>query len=109
MWEILQTTESVAAIGLLALLVAVVTEFTKDIGWLKHCPTDLQALVSGICFSLAIMLAQNTRNGLGFCWYQAVEAVIRGILASFVAIYGWTKLEALGRRMEKKGVEDEQR
>ncbi|MBQ6807573.1 MAG: hypothetical protein IJP07_00200 [Firmicutes bacterium] len=98
--------ESMMAIGFLALLIGVVTELTKNVGALKKLPTDLQAMVSGIVFALAYMVYSNASQGLDFHWYQAIAAVIQGLLAAFVASYGWTKLEQMGRRLEKEKGEE---
>ncbi len=87
--------ETLSAIGLLALLIAVVTELTKNLPRLKTIPTDLQALAEGVVFSLAMVLCGS--GGVG--WQQVGNGLVRGVFAAFVATYGWEKLGGLAQRL----------
>ncbi|MDO4732456.1 MAG: hypothetical protein Q4B50_02925 [Bacillota bacterium] len=93
---------SVTIIGLLALLIAVLTELTKNVGLLKKLPTDLQALLCGVLFAVAYMIYSKASLGQALHWYQLFEAVMQGLLAAFVAIYGWGRLVELWQRLGKR-------
>ncbi len=93
--------EAISAVGLLAFLVAVVTELTKNLPCMKRIPTDLQALAEGLIFSLAMALGEGT-GGDGITWQLLCGGLVRGVLAAFVAAYGWEKLGGLAQRLLKK-------
>ena len=109
MWEtqgFFSSGESMAAIGALSLLTGVVTELTKNIGFLQRIPTDLQALVLGVVFSLAAVFCPGERGAAEPLWTGVIYGVVRGGLAAFVATYGWTKLDAFVQRFVRNGGEN---
>ena len=98
-----------AVIGMIALLVGIFTELTKNVSFLKKFPTELQALICGVAFALIYLIYQTASLHLHFYWYQALGAIIQGMIAAFVAIYGWEKLVNMSQRLSgKKGDEHEQ-
>ena len=98
-----------AVIGMIALLVGAFTELTKNSALLKKIPTDMLALICGIVFALLYMIYQTASQNLHFYWYQALGAIIQGMISAFVATYGWEKLVSMSQRLiGKKGDEHEQ-
>lgn len=98
--------EDLTAIGVLSLLTGVVTELTKNIRFLQRIPTDLQALVLGVVFSLAAAFLPREGAGVWPGWAGLFQGGVRGVLAAFVATYGWTKLDTLVQRFVQNGGED---
>lgn len=93
-----------AMIGALAIVTSVITELTKNIGFLKKIPTALQVIVIAVALAVVSYVAQCTANGVPVVWYMIIAHIIAGITAAFVATYGWDKLrEIIARFTQKKG------
>lgn len=93
--------EEAAMIGILALIVSIITELTKNIGFLAMVPTVLQVVVTAILLSVVWYCAICAIMGEPILWYLLVVRVVTGIIAAFVATYGWDKLHELVLRFKK--------
>ena len=94
------------AVGGLAALVCLVTQRTKNLGRLARVPTDAQVIATALLLAAAATLAWAERAGMGFSWHLAAGALIWGLLAAFVAMYGWaTFFDLLERFFPAKGGE----
>lgn len=94
----LSLTTIIMLIGVAAFLVAVFTEVTKEIGFLKRIPTDLQVLVVSLVISIVGYFALATHYQIVFIWYHIVVAVIIGFLVAFVSMFGWEKIVGTFKR-----------
>lgn len=88
-------------IGVLAFLVSVITEVTKNIGIFKKIPTDLQVIVLSIILCVVSYLAYTSYASIAVIWYYVVGCIIAAFIVSFIAMYGWAKLTALYNRFKK--------
>lgn len=90
-----------AMIGVLALITSIITEMTKNIGFLKKTPTVLQVVVTAVVLAVIAYIAQCAADGTPVIWYMLVARVIVGVIAAFVATYGWDKLQEIIQRFIK--------
>lgn len=93
--------EEAAMIGVLAFIVSIITELTKNIGFLARLPTVLQVVVTAVVLSEVSYCAQCAATGNPILWYIMAARVITGIIAAFVATYGWDKLHELVLRFKQ--------
>lgn len=96
-----------ALIGGLAFLVSVITEVTKNIGWLQRIPTDAQVILLAVGLCLAALLAAAEHSGAELTWYLPLGAVMGGFIVSFIAMYGWGTCLDLFQRLLPPGGKEE--
>lgn len=92
----------IVAVGVLAFLVSVITQVTKEIGILKRIHTSLQVTVLSIVLTVVAYFAYVSYSGITIIWYMIVGAIICGFIVAFVAMFGWEKLYELYNRFKKK-------
>lgn len=85
-------------IGLLALIVSVITEVTKDVILLKKIPTNIQVIVLSLSLTLVAYFAYISYSGTAIIWYYVVADVIAGFIVAYVVLYGWGKFTDLYKR-----------
>ena len=88
-------------IGVLAFLVSTITEQTKNLGWLKKIPTDIQVIVVSMILCQLAYFAYSAYFSVEIQWYYIAGCFISAFIVSFVAMYGWEKLTALYDRFKK--------
>ena len=93
-----ETADLLGAVGALALAVSVLTQLTKNIGPLTKIPTDLQVLVTGPLLAVLALAARCGEQGARLPWYTWAGAVLAGLTAAFIAMYGWAALYDLAER-----------
>ena len=92
---------AVLIVGILAFIVSVIVEVTKNITWLKSVPTDAEVLILAIVITLAAFFAYVSYANIVITWYLIVGAAIGGFFVAFIAMYGWTKLSELYKRFKQ--------
>lgn len=99
------------AFGAVAFLVIAITEVTKNIGFLRRIPTDVQVIVLSLLLSVAALFAYAQAEEIVLSWYLIAAAVVASLLVSFVAMYGWATFAELWQRfappLDIGGEEDE--
>ena len=60
--------DEAAMIGVLALIVSIITELTKNIGFLARIPTVLQVVVTAVVLSVVMYCAQCAATGIPILW-----------------------------------------
>lgn len=88
-------------IGGLAFLVSAVTEVTKNIGFLKQIPTDMQVIMLSLIAAVVAVLGYVSYQQILLHWYYIAGAIAMGFLVAFVAMYGWQKFTDLMSRFQK--------
>lgn len=101
-WIINNFSIIVAAIGIIAAIVSIITELTKEIGFLSKIPTVLQVIVLSIVFWVVIYFAAVSIGYIVFKWYTLFAVFIVGIVTSYVCSYGWEKLTDVFSRYKKE-------
>lgn len=88
-------------IGAMAFVISVITEVTKNVGFLKHVPTDSQVIVLSILLCQVAYFAYISYFKIEVQWYHVAGCFIAAFMVAFVAMYGWDKLTALYKRFKK--------
>lgn len=94
-------TYGVATVAILAFVVSVIIEVIKNIGPLKHVPTDLIVIANsmwlcGITYRGAIDYLERA-----FVWYEFAMAIVGSFIVAYVAMFGWEKLSNLWKRFNR--------
>jgi hypothetical protein len=92
----------ITAVGVIAAIVSVITEMTKDIGFLKKIPTILQVIILSVVLWIIAYLAACGAGYATFTWYFLVSAIVAGFITAYVSSYGWEKLNDVFLRYQKK-------
>ena len=88
-------------IGVLAFIVSVITQVTKEISFLAIIPTSLQVVVLSITLTTASFIAYAQYTYMQLYWYIIAASVIAGFFVAFVAMFGWEKIDNIYSRMIK--------
>lgn len=101
-WITSNTGTIITAIGIIATIVSIITEMTKNIGFLKKVPTILQVIVLSILLWIVFYFAVCGMGYLTFEWFTLVAAVVAGFITAYVSSYGWEKLYDVFKRYKKE-------
>lgn len=85
--------------GILAAVVQVITELTKEIGPLKKVSTELQVIVTSLVLVPATMVAMLQYYGIKIEWFMVFAAIVAAFVIAYVSMYGWEKLSGIYSRM----------
>lgn len=96
----------VLIIGILAFLVAVITEYTKKLSFLDKVPTALQVIVLSLILCPAALLAMASYYGLPIEWYMVFASFIAAFIVALVCMDGWERITGLAGRFVKKDIGD---
>ena len=88
------------ALGVLAALTSIITELTKNLGFLSRIPTDAQVIVTSLLLAVGAACAWADATGTACTWYLAAATVTAGLIAAFIAMYGWATFFDLVRRFD---------
>ena len=88
------------ALGALAALTSIITELTKNLGFLDRIPTDAQVIVTSLLLAAAGACAWAESIGTACTWQLVAATVTAGLLAAFIAMYGWATFFDLVRRFD---------
>lgn len=92
---------AILIVGILAFVVSVIVEVTKNLPGLKGIPTDLEVIVLAIVLTMLAFFAYMSYMQLVVTWYLVVGAIIAGFFVAFIAMYGWSKLTELYSRFKQ--------
>lgn len=82
-------------------LISIITEFTKEIGFLDKIPTALQVLVLSIVICVIVFLAYIEYAGIAFVWYYLVAVIFASFIVAIVCCKGWDYLIDIWKRFYK--------
>lgn len=91
-------------VAVLCTLISVVTEFTKEIGFLKVIPTNLQVLVLSIIICVVSFFAYLSYAGIKFLWYYLVAVVFASFIIAIITTRGWEYLINIWKRFYRKQI-----
>ena len=100
-WIINNSAIIVAAMGIIAAIVSIITEMTKNIGYLKKIPTILQVIVVSVVLWVLLYTALISAGVFVFEWFMLVAAIIAGVITAYISSYGWEKLNDVFKRYKK--------
>ena len=88
-------------IGGLVIIVAVITQLTKGLGFIKKIPTALYAIILSEIITVASFMAYCSWKTVNCEWYMIFGTIIGGFVVAFVASYGWDSLDEIIARYKK--------
>lgn len=91
-------------VAVICTLISVITEFTKEIGFLKKIPTSLQVLVLSIAICVIAFFAYISYAGILFVWYYLVAVVFAAFIVAIICCKGWDYLLDIWKRFYKSEV-----
>ena len=91
----------VLVVAILCTLISIITEFTKEIGFLKKVPTKLQVLVLSIVICLTAFFAYVSYAGMAIAWYYIVAVIFAAFVVALVCCNGWEYLIKIWKRFYK--------
>lgn len=93
-----------AIICALCVLVSVITEFTKEIGFLKRIPTILQVLVLSVVVCMITFFAFISYMHIQFVWYYLAAVIFASFIIAIITAKGWDYLLEIVRRYWRKDI-----
>lgn len=95
-------TSIVTIISVLSFIVSIITQVTKEIGFLAKIPTSLQVIVLSVILTPATYIAYAQYTYMQIHWYMIAASIIAGFFVAFVAMFGWDKLRDIYSKLIKK-------
>lgn len=86
----------------ICVLVSVITEFTKELGFLKKIPTSLQVLVLSIIVCVLSFIAYIQYTGMQFVWYYLVAVIFAAFVIALITTKGWDYFLEIVKRFYRK-------
>ncbi|MCM1269379.1 MAG: hypothetical protein NC247_01970 [Ruminococcus flavefaciens] len=91
-----------AIICALCVVISVITEFTKEIGFLNRIPTMLQVLVLSVVVCLIAFFAFASYMQIRIIWYYVVAVIFISFIVALITAKGWDYLIEIIRRFWRK-------
>lgn len=88
-------------VAVICTLISVITEFTKEIGFLKKIPTTLQVLILSIAICVIAFFAYLSYASIAFVWYYLVAVIFAAFIIAIVCCKGWDYLLDIWKRFYK--------
>lgn len=88
------------AAGILATVVSVITELTKEIGPMKRMSTELQVILTSLVLTPVSMVAMAQYYKVPLEWFMVFASFIAAFIIAYVSMYGWEKLSNIYQRMK---------
>lgn len=96
-----------AVICALCVMVSVITEFTKEIGFLKRIPTILQVLVLSVIVCMIAFFAFISYMHIQFVWYYLAAVIFASFIIAIITAKGWDYLLEIVRRYWRKDINND--
>lgn len=96
----MEITMILGVVGLLAFIINVITQLTKEIGFLSRIPTALQVIVTSLIICLLAYFGYSGYSGLTIQWYYVVGTIVGSFIVSYISMYGFDKLKELYERFK---------
>lgn len=93
---------AIAVIAGVCILIAVITEFTKEIPWLKKIPTTLQVLVLSLIICVVGFFAFISYMKIALIWYHLVAVIFAAFIIALICAKGWDYFMEIVKRYWKK-------
>lgn len=91
-----------SVVAAVCILISVITEFTKEIGFLKKIPTMLQVLFLSILICVVGFFAYISYAKIAFVWYYLVAVIFGAFIIALICAKGWEYFAEIVKRFWKK-------
>lgn len=92
----------IGLIGVIAFVLNIIVELTKDLPFLKDIPTVAYVLVLSPVLCLLAYFGYISYVGATVLWYMVVAVIVGSFVVAYVAMYGWEKFYELWERFSKE-------
>lgn len=89
----------------LCVIISVITEFTKEIGFLNKIPTSLQVLVLSIVVCVLAFFMFISYMNIQFVWYYLVAVIFISFIVAIITAKGWDFFINIINRFWRKGTD----
>lgn len=96
----MEITMILGVVGFLAFIINVITQLTKEIGFLSRIPTSLQVIVTSLIICLLAYFGYSAYSDLTIQWYYVVGTIVGSFIVSYISMYGFEKLKELYERFK---------
>lgn len=96
----MEITLILGVVGFLAFIINVITQLTKEIGFLSRIPTSLQVIVTSLIICLLAYFGYSAYSDLTIQWYYVVGTIVGSFIVSYISMYGFEKLKELYERFK---------
>ena len=97
--ELMQyVTYLVAAIGVMAFVVSVITQVIKEMPGLKNIPPATVVVVLSLVLCPVALVALLTWQGQAITWYMIFACMIAAFVVALVSMDGWERVAEIWRR-----------
>lgn len=79
----------VAVVCAMCVMVSVITEFTKEFGFLNVIPTKLQVLVTSLIVCIIAFMMYMSYMKLQIFWYYIPAVIFVAIIVAIITTNGW--------------------
>ncbi len=100
-WITTNTGVIITAMGVIAAIVSVITEMTKEIGFLSKIPTMLQVIVLSVALWVIFYFGACGMGTVTYSWFMLVASIVAGFITAYISSYGWEKLNDAFNRYKK--------
>ena len=100
-WVTANTGVIITAMGVIATIVSIITEMTKEIGFLNKIPTILQVIVLSVVLWVILFFGAVGAGVIAYSWFMLVGAIVAGFITAYISSYGWEKLNDAFKRYKK--------
>ena len=90
----------------ICILISVITEFTKDIGFLNKIPTTLQVLILSLVICVCLFFAYISYAKIAFVWYYLVAVIFASFIVAIICAKGWDYFMDIVKRYYRKDLPD---
>lgn len=80
-----------SVVGILAFVISIITQLTKEISFLSKIPTALQVIVTSLAICLLAYFGYSAYAEIAIQWYYIVGTIIGSFIVSFISMNGWEK------------------
>lgn len=94
-----------AVICALCVIISVITEFTKEIGFLNKIPTSLQVLVLSIVVCVLAFFMFISYMNIQFVWYYLVAVIFISFIVAIITAKGWDFFINIIKRFWRNGTD----
>lgn len=85
-------------IGLIAMMVSIIIEVTKNIAILSKIPKDIKVVVLSLSLCIFAYFAYTSYTGIAIIWYFVIGTIIASFIVAFIVMYGWSKFSILYKK-----------
>jgi uncharacterized membrane protein len=94
-------TQVIFILSILAFVISVITEVTKEIGFLARIPTSFQVIALSVFLTPIALIGFASYKGYTIAWYMVFGSILAGFIVAFLTMYGWDKLTEIWKRFKR--------